>query len=158
MPVPLKVPLGKGRKSQKQICIPYSRRAAPLSVETVGQKLRETRRASCGTAPLAWPAEKLLATVSPSVEDTFIQPLSSICTLRRVGGHPSFFHNPTPYPGVCRILNSPCFFVYYLKQKHFYLPHTKSLPVTTAVHRQSHSQLVIADQKQSCPEETLVEY
>lgn len=53
LPVILKLLLGKGRKSQKQICKPNSRRAALLSVETVGQKWRETKHASHVTAPLA---------------------------------------------------------------------------------------------------------
>lgn len=155
LPVTLKLPLGKGRKSQKQICIPNSRREAPLSVETVGQKWRETKHASHVTAPLAWSSWEVASHCQPFCWGHFYPTLCPSFVLLEedgIGGHPSFFHNPAPHLGVCQILNSPCFLVYYLKKKHLYLPHTKSLPVTTTLDKQSHSQLVIADQQKPCPE------
>lgn len=65
LPVTLKLLLGKGRKSQKQICKPNSRRAALLSVETVGQKWRETKHASHVTAPLAWSSWEVASHCQP---------------------------------------------------------------------------------------------
>lgn len=122
--VTLKLPLGKGRKSQKQICIPNSRRAAPLSVETVGQKWREMKHAPHVTAPLAWSSWEVASHCQPFCWGHFYPTLCTPFVLLEEdgsGGHPSFSHNPAPRLGVSQILNSLCFFVYYLKQKHLYL-------------------------------------
>lgn len=51
LPISLNLLLGKGRKSQKRICMPNSNSATALSVETVGQKWRETKHASHVAAP-----------------------------------------------------------------------------------------------------------
>lgn len=155
LPVILKLLLGKGRKSQKQICKPNSRRAALRLWKQLDRN--EGKRSMPHMWLLHWsaPAEKLPATVIPSVEDTFIQPcVLHLYSKKRMGLEGilvSFTTQLHAWVHV-RFWTLPGFFVYYLKQQPLYSPHTKSLPITTTLHRQSHSQLVIADQNQPNPE------
>lgn len=87
LPVTLKLLLGKGRKSQQQIHIPNSSRATPLSVETVGQKWRETKHASHVAAPSAWASWEVASHSQPFCWGHFSSNLmSSICTLGRGWG------------------------------------------------------------------------
>lgn len=138
LPVTLKLLLGKGRKSQQQIHIPNSSRAIPLSVETVGQKWRETKHASHVAAPSAWASWEVASHSQPFCWGHF-HPTSCppFVLLEENGdlGSPGFFYNPVPALSVTQIQSSPWFIFYYLRWKYLYLPYTKSLPVTTTLHR-----------------------